>query len=101
MHSFRYLNVSLVFILGFVGLKMLLTDVIQVDTLLSLAVIAGMLAVGVVASLAIKSGEPSEGLAGTGNGGVPDPEASLAANPPADSSSRLSDVEQVRHSRSD
>jgi tellurite resistance protein TerC len=101
MHSFRYLKVSLVFILGFVGLKMLLTDVIPIDTLLSLAVIAGMLAVGVVASLVIKTGEPSEALAGTDNGGLPDPEASLAANPPADSSSRLSDSEQVRPSRSD
>jgi tellurite resistance protein TerC len=99
MHSFRYLKVSLVFILGFVGLKMLLTDVLPIDTLLSLGIIAGMLAAGVAASLAIKPAEPAAAIAG--NGVSPGPEASLAANPPTDSSSRLSDSEQVRPSGSD
>jgi tellurite resistance protein TerC len=99
MHSFRYLKVSLVFILGFVGLKMLLTDVIHIDTLLSLAVIAGMLVAGVVASLLLKPSEPTEALAG--HGVMPDPEAGLAAKPPADSSNRMSESEQVRPSGSD
>jgi len=99
MSSFRYLKVSLVFILGFVGLKMLLTDVVHIDTLLSLAVIAGMLAAGVVASLALKTSEPIEALAA--NGVLPDSEGPLATSPPADSSTRLSDSEQVRPSGSD
>jgi tellurite resistance protein TerC len=98
MHSFRYLKVSLVFILGFVGLKMLLTDVVHIDTLVSLAIIAGMLAVGVLASRVIKPSEPSEALAG--GGVLPDPDA-LAGDPPADSVNRMSDGEQVRPSGSD
>lgn len=48
---FRYLNVGLGFILGFVGLKMLLTDFYHPPMLLSLGVIAAALAVSITASL--------------------------------------------------
>lgn len=100
MNSFRYLKVSLVFILGFVGLKMLLTDVFPIDTLPSLAVIASMLAAGVVASLAIKPAEPTEAPAA--GGVVPDSEAPLAPTPPADPTRRsANEGEQVRPSGSD
>ena len=48
---FRYLNVGLGFILGFVGLKMLLADVYHVPTPVSLLVIIAILAVSVIASI--------------------------------------------------
>jgi len=50
MRKFRYLKMSLVFILAFVGVKMLLVHVHPVPTVISLAVIAGILFVGVAAS---------------------------------------------------
>lgn len=67
MHSFRYLKVSLVFILGFVGVKMLLTEVAHIDTLVSLAIIAGLLAAGVVASLLVQPPVPAEALTPPGS----------------------------------
>ena len=48
---FVYLDLALAAILGFVGAKMLLTDVWKVPVWLSLAVIVGTLAVGILASL--------------------------------------------------
>ena len=48
---FRYLNPGLGVILAFVGLKMLLVDVVHLPTWLSLGVIAVVLAVTIVASL--------------------------------------------------
>jgi tellurite resistance protein TerC len=100
MHSFRYLKISLVFILGFVGLKMLLTDVAPIDTLVSLAIIAGFLAAGVIASLAIKPTGPSGALA-NGGGVLPEPEVRVRNDTPADSGARRSGNEQVRPSESD
>ena len=49
--KFRYLNVGLGAILAFVGVKMLLADVYHMPTWASLAVIAGVLTVAIVASL--------------------------------------------------
>ena len=49
--KFRYLNVGLGVILGFVGVKMLITDVYHFPTWLSLVVIIVVLTVAVVASL--------------------------------------------------
>jgi tellurite resistance protein TerC len=49
----RYLNLGLGGILAFVGLKMLLADVIHVPTAVSLGVVAAALAVTVAASLTI------------------------------------------------
>lgn len=51
MSRFHYLKVGLSLVLVFVGVKMLLSDVLEVPTLLSLAVIAGTLAASVVFSL--------------------------------------------------
>ncbi len=48
---FRYLNVGLGVILAFVGIKMLITDVYHFPTFVSLAVIAVVLAVAILASL--------------------------------------------------
>jgi tellurite resistance protein TerC len=51
MGKFRYLKASLVFVLAFVGVKMLLHDVRHIPSEVSLAIIAGILAVGIGASL--------------------------------------------------
>jgi tellurite resistance protein TerC len=48
---FRYLNVGLAFVLVFIGVKMMLTDVWHMPTALSLGVIVASLTVAVVASL--------------------------------------------------
>jgi tellurite resistance protein TerC len=51
MDRFRHVKVALVFILAFVGVKMLVGHWVHVPDLLSLAVVAGALTLGVVASL--------------------------------------------------
>lgn len=51
MGKFRYLKISLVFILGYVGLKMLLSTIYPIPTIVSLGLIAGILAVGITASV--------------------------------------------------
>lgn len=51
MDKFRYLKMSLVFVLAFVGVKMILAHHYQIPTFLSLSIIVGMLLVGVMASL--------------------------------------------------
>jgi tellurite resistance protein TerC len=53
MHRFVYLKVGLAAILVFVGIKMLLLDVVKVPTFLSLGVIAGCIATAVIASLVV------------------------------------------------
>jgi tellurite resistance protein TerC len=49
--KFRYLKMSLVFVLAFVGVKMILVHHHPIPTPVSLAVIGGMLSVGVLASI--------------------------------------------------
>jgi tellurite resistance protein TerC len=51
LERFRYLKVSLVFILAFVGVKMVLTHHYPIPTLVSLAIIVTILLVGIVASV--------------------------------------------------
>jgi tellurite resistance protein TerC len=51
MHRFRHLKTGLATILGFVGVKMLLVDLVKVPIGASLAVIASILAIAVIASL--------------------------------------------------
>lgn len=51
MGKFRYLNVGLGLVLAFVGVKMLVADVVKVPIAVSLAVIGGLLAISVAASL--------------------------------------------------
>jgi tellurite resistance protein TerC len=69
LQEMPYLKPALAAVLGFVGVKMLLADVYHIPPLVSLGVIAGILAVAVVASLlgpkpkahatpAIREGEP-------------------------------------------
>ena len=70
---FRYLNVGLGVILGFVGVKMLLAEVVHPPTWVSLGVIATALAVSMAASLRadkreVPPGGPLEEVAGAGVG---------------------------------
>ena len=51
VQRFRYLKVSLAFLLGYVGVKMMLAQHFAIDPIVSLAVIAGILAIGVAASM--------------------------------------------------
>lgn len=55
--KFKYLKVGLSFVLIFVGAKMLLADVFKIPILASLAIIAGILAGSVIASLARTSAD--------------------------------------------
>lgn len=55
--KFRYLSKALVFVLAFVGVKMLIHKWVHIDNATSLAVVLSMLAVGVTMSLVIP--EPS------------------------------------------
>jgi len=57
MMMFRYLKFSLVFILGFVGVKMMLHGHVEISHLLSLGVIVGFLVLGVIASLWVSRNE--------------------------------------------
>lgn len=50
MEKFRYLKMSLVFLLAYVGVKMLLIHVYPIPNHVSLIIIGGILAVGIVAS---------------------------------------------------
>lgn len=51
MHRFRYLKMSLVFLLAFVGVQMMLSEHYDIPNLVSLAVIGGIFGVGVLASV--------------------------------------------------
>jgi tellurite resistance protein TerC len=51
MHRFTYLTPGLAAVLGFVGLKMLLADLIEIPVAASLGIIAGCLAIAIIASL--------------------------------------------------
>ncbi len=58
LDKFRYLKTSLIYILSFVGVKMLLAHHYEIPIVVSLAVILGILLVGVAASV-VKSSEES------------------------------------------
>ncbi len=51
MAQFHYLRFSLVFLLAFVGVKMLISKIFHIPTGISLLIIAGILAVGIIASV--------------------------------------------------
>jgi tellurite resistance protein TerC len=51
MMMFKYIKLSLIFILAFVGVKMMLHHHVEISHVLSLGVIVGCLAVGIVASV--------------------------------------------------
>ena len=58
VRRFRYLGRTVALILGFVGLKILAADLVHISDLASLAVIGGLIAAGVVASLAADRLDP-------------------------------------------
>jgi tellurite resistance protein TerC len=60
MERFRYLKSSLVFVLAFVGTKMLLSHHYHIPGPVSLAVIVGILLVGIIASLATTHEPPPD-----------------------------------------
>lgn len=51
MEKFRYLKMSLVYLLAFIGVKMMLVHHYPIPNLVSLAVISGILMVGILASI--------------------------------------------------
>ena len=51
MEKFRYLKMSLVFLLAFIGVKMILVHHYTIPNLVSLAIIGGILSVGIIASV--------------------------------------------------
>ncbi|MCX7014622.1 MAG: TerC family protein [Candidatus Sumerlaeota bacterium] len=53
MRLFRFLNVSLVFLLAFMGVKMLIQHHVEIPIGISLGVIVGILAVGIAASIVL------------------------------------------------
>jgi tellurite resistance protein TerC len=55
---FRYLNRTIAVVLAFVGLKILLADVVHVGDLASLAIIVGLLVAGIVVSLVADRVDP-------------------------------------------
>ena len=59
MDRFRYLKVSLVFLLAYIGVKMLLSHYYPIPNLVSLAFIGGILIVGTVASLIVGTRDPA------------------------------------------
>jgi len=59
LDRFRYLKLSLVFLLAFVGIKMLLSHHYDIPDDVSIAVIAGILGVGVLASVVGKRRDPT------------------------------------------
>ena len=76
MDKFHYLKIGLGVVLAFVGVKMILAhSPYKLDTLLSLGVVIGILAVSVVASvLRPKPQGPFEGPGGPGSVGTEPPE---------------------------
>jgi tellurite resistance protein TerC len=56
---FRYLNIGLGLILGFVGIKMLAVELVHLPTWISLGTIAGILTITIVASLRAERTDPT------------------------------------------
>ncbi|MGB5689831.1 MAG: PGPGW domain-containing protein, partial [Woeseiaceae bacterium] len=50
MHRFRYLKTSLAYLLAYIGVKMLISHHYPIPNLVSLAIISGILTVGIIAS---------------------------------------------------
>ncbi|MBI5185325.1 MAG: TerC/Alx family metal homeostasis membrane protein [Nitrospinae bacterium] len=67
MEKFRYVRMSLVFLLAFIGVKMLLTHHLHISNAASLAVIAGILSVGLLASFMGTGRDPAPLISPLGN----------------------------------
>jgi len=61
MMMFKYIKFSLIFILAFVGVKMMLHHHLEIPHAISLGVIIGFLAIGIVASLWVSRREAASG----------------------------------------
>jgi len=63
LHKFRYVQISLVFLLAFIGVKMMLAHHFPIPAWVSLCVIGGILSVGVLASIWVNyTGKDTGGL---------------------------------------
>jgi tellurite resistance protein TerC len=62
MSRFRYIKVSLVFVLAYVGVKMILSHHYPIPTTISLGVIVGAIATGILTSLFIPDRSAPEGV---------------------------------------
>lgn len=60
MGLFRYLKVGLTFVLCFIGIKMVITDIVHIPTIVSLGAVAGILGLSIVASLVIPAPPEAE-----------------------------------------
>ena len=60
MKEFRYLKYGLSFVLGFIGVKMLIEKFLEIPILYSLLIIFGIIAISVVASLVVKPKEDGQ-----------------------------------------
>jgi tellurite resistance protein TerC len=67
LHKFRYLKISLVVVLAFVGVKMLLDHTYEIPVLVSLGVIAAILIIGTIASWIISAPAPEAVLSPEGD----------------------------------
>ncbi|MGH2688239.1 MAG: TerC family protein, partial [Actinomycetota bacterium] len=70
---FRYLNIGLGFILGFVGIKMLLVEFVHLPIALSLGIIGGILTVTIWLSLRAERRDLASEDAGGADAGHPPP----------------------------
>jgi len=61
IHRFKYLKTSLVFLLAYVGVKMLLAEHYHIPAPVSLAIIGGILTVGVIASVRSSAADAESG----------------------------------------
>lgn len=60
IEKFRYLKPSLIFLLGFIGVKMMISHFYEIKTLPSLAIIGGILGIGVAASMVAERRSPAQ-----------------------------------------
>jgi tellurite resistance protein TerC len=61
IRRFRYLDQTIAVVLGVVGVKLLTEDLVHVGPVASLAIIAALFAIGIVASLIADSRDPDSG----------------------------------------
>ncbi len=71
LEMFRYLKVGLSFVLCFVGVKMMLVDFYKIPIGVSLGVVAGILAVSILASLVVAPKTAAVRISGTNPGHAP------------------------------
>jgi tellurite resistance protein TerC len=62
VRRFRYIDETIALVLAFVGIKILAADVVQISDLASLAVVAALLAGGIVASLVADRVAPPQAI---------------------------------------